>query len=251
MYVTYIFLSLLAIHVCIGPLLLIYHIIRFLYLRTMRLVWTTQMEYHKRVTRDWWKVYLQRGRLRKVNFVKTDSTCNYALDVRSADIDIGGRTNRPLAITIDVLLKSVTTALVNNEIYLRTAHYSHDGFLGDYTVDISTCVCCSVHLPAIACFLGDHYYCLKCIRTEVLPRFCSERFRLLRATGLIPDELVSLVIRDMVLLSFDHRQIRMAHSQCKCDCKHLNLYDCQRECITKRVVDLHTELYSFWEALRR
>lgn len=199
------------------------------------------MLYHKRVTQDWWDLYIARRSLRRIDFTTTHSTVNYRLDVPSNKIDITRRTESMGYVDPTILLTTVTSALVDDEIYLRTAHYSHDGFLHNYnyTVDISCCIVCSVHLPRIACFLGNYYYCLECIRTEVLSRFCSERIFILRATGLIPNDVVNVVIQRMVLLSFDHRQISMAHTQCTCQC---DLYDCQSEDEKSRELNLQAEL---------
>lgn len=231
--------TVLVIQQFVLPLLLVYHVIRFLYLKIKRTIWTIHMLYHKRVTQDWWSAYIARRSLRKIDFIKTYPRINYELDLPSNLIDIMRRTESMGYIDPRILLTTVTNVLVDNEIYLRTAHYSHDGFLHNYTVDISCCIVCSVHLPRIACFLGNYYYCLECIRTEVLSRFCSERIFMLRATGLIPDDVVYFVIQRMVLLSFDHRQISMAHTQCTCQC---DLYDCQSEYEKSRELNLKVEL---------
>lgn len=238
---SYALVSFLVIFSCITPVLFI---LRFLYLQTTRAVRTIRMQYHKRVTRDWWSVYIERCRWRPIVFSNTDYISNYELDFRANDIDIRRRT-RICRLTLVERLKNMTNALINNEIYLRIAHYSYDGFLGQYTVDIACCIGCSAHLPDIACFICNNYYCLACIKTEVLPRFCGERLCLLGATGLLPDELVDVIARNIALLSFDHRQIHMdISSVCQCD-----LYDCRRKDKMDRVLDLQAELSSLRKTL--
>lgn len=207
--------------VCYPVLTMFYWCDRYLCRKLVRAARLTQHKYHEVVTKDWWQLY--RGRRETRDFDQPSRcSCSYQLAQRDIDYSLNIRiSDAPLLVTI---LRHMTSALICDEIYLRVAHRTSDGFLGNYSVDRVQCMNCWRLLPVSALFLAGYYYCVECIRTELLPRFCGERLWLLREAGLIPYDLVLLVVKYVAYLSFSHSDITRVWDGRHCDCF---VYDCQ------------------------
>ena len=196
-------------------------------------VYAMRNKYHPAVvTKDLWRLYKGRQLQRDFHFVKQSPYYTYGMSVERG-IDYESR----CAVHDLVPQLQPVNDLVTNEIYLRVAHRANWGMglqLGHCYIDRSVCRWCTRVLPVAAFFIGNCYHCVQCIGTEILPRFCGPRLYLLRASGLIPDELCLFVAKQMGLLCFsadDSTTTVLTH----CDCQ---MYDCKSD-VEKRQLLLY------------
>jgi hypothetical protein len=207
----------------------VYPALRFCWNKTWRAASRTRLRYHTAVTRDWWAARATRTTLHRADraqFVITPTQSQHGLDRVGVLAD---RTyiKGPTGITRTALLAHIGSALLCDEVYVRVAHYSHDGHLANYTIDRANCVNCAALLPVDACFVAGHYWCLSCIKAHVVPHHCGIRLALLLTGGelsMLPPELCRHIARLMLYLCFDW-----------CDdgdedkCRRCYLWDCRTE----------------------
>lgn len=160
-------------------------IVLWVYPKIVTLFTAYKVFYHKKVDQDYWAM-----RRARRNLHQPDYTINRNRQARSPNTRL------------------INQALVFDEIHIKWSHFDNAGFLGNYDVDTASCSFCQLSLPYIACFLNNHYVCFYCVTHSLLPRFCKERFLLLSALEIFPRDIVLLVMRKIVLLSFDLDQIR-------------------------------------------
>lgn len=172
-----------------------------------------------------------------LNYTKTALQTTYELTGRG-DIDnhfkSRGRINQE---TLDEPEKN---ALINDEIHLRVAHYSDDGFVGSYTVQRVACCRCYTLLPNVASFLHLHYYCVPCV-VRIAMRHCITRMTLLRQTGILPNELCTSIGLQMLTLCFDW-DTEFIHKEKGCQCF---LYVCD-SVENKRIINRQHCLLIHW-----
>jgi len=138
-------------------------------------------------------------------FVRTLAQVMYKIEPVGAHSDV--TTYDRTGFDYRKITRETITALIDDGIHLRSAHYSQVDSERHAYIYYSRCIYCGIMLPMMACFLTEHYYCLDCIKRRVLPAFSWERLLLLREMGLLPQELRLIIVKCVASLCFDHAQI--------------------------------------------
>lgn len=218
--------------------MIMYHVCKYLiHWVYLRVVYTDIM-YNKRVKKDWWSAYRKRERLREPSsYLNTVSESIYDIDGKGPG-DMSNRDGWERMQFREISIE-IYNALVSSEISLKTAHYCNGGFLGNYTTAFAHCLCCLIKLPITACYINGYYYCLSCIKKSMLPRFCAPRILLMREMKILPIDIVKIITRFIIGLSFSQTSLKVEK------CQNCFVYRCDTPGnldSVKRLVNEITEL---------
>lgn len=177
---------------------------------------TLQINYLKIIKNDWWRLYKKRCIDRSETFIETTSS---TLEILSKDRRNWNPIRDSGYIERKDLLEHVQNGLTNDELHLRDTHLSFCYRMGrEDQIMITRCINCSLFLTRMALFVSPYYYCINCIKNEMIPRFLWDRYSLMRRSELIQcHDIIESILCRIVALSFDTEQIRLICNNRKTD----------------------------------
>lgn len=131
---------------------------------------------------------------------------------------------------------------ISDEIHLKWSHFDNGGYLGNYRIDKTRCGYCDYILPYVGFFVKNRYVCLRCLIHKLLPKFCSERFLLLRSSEFVPPDIALVIVKKIVLLSFDLKQI----DEMSVLKRHCDIYQCCTPENVKALIDMKARIMNIY-----